>query len=213
MIPLNRVLTDSDRELLAPTMKRMLEYWPEMYWRKIADSMVQFAFCYQTVLDLTGRSDDVDTVLSAGSHEDIATECLKIDAYSVVGIDPVLNCDLHTFMQRAPHKFDFVVSASVLEHTINDEEFICDACSLLRPGGYGVFTMDFKNDWTPGERVPNTSNRFYTEFDLTHRLPRVLGECGCRVVGPQDYSARDRFSWEGISYGFASLVCKKEGSV
>lgn len=192
----------------------MREYWPEMSARKIPDSFVQFAYAYQAVLDLDAEINphtvaDI-SVLSAGSHEDIATECLKLDGFSVVGIDPVWNCDLHTFALRRQRLFKYVVSASVLEHTTDDEEFVADACDLLMPGGYGIFTMDFKNDWSVGQRVPNTSNRFYTTHDLTVRLPAVLKSHGCHVLGTQDYSAVDRFQWEGINYSFASFIFKKD---
>lgn len=207
----NKVLTDTDRTRLADTMDIMSRYWPQMYGRKIPDSMVQFAWTYRTVLDLDYEHDiQIGTILSAGSHEDIATECLKLADHCVVGIDPVINETLHSFTQRLKFaKFDYVVSASVLEHTNNDEEFIADACDLLCINGFGVFTMDFKDDWKPGQRVPNTSNRFYTSYDLTVRLPAILAAHNCSVVGEQDYTAKDRFEWEGINYSFATFVFKK----
>lgn len=184
-----------------------------MFARKIPQSMVQFAFCYAAVLELDAFGIDTDrcsTILSAGSYEDITTECLKTRNFDVVGVDPVLNCDLHTYTQGNSYLYDFVVSASVLEHVENDEEFIADSCNLLLPGGYGVFTMDFKNDWTPGQRVPTTSRRFYTAHDLTVRLPGILSTCNCALVDTPDYSAVDSFSWEGIQYSFASFVFRKK---
>jgi SAM-dependent methyltransferase len=191
-------------------MDTMRKYWPQMYARKIPDSMVQFAFVYDMVLNFDATNDTPGNLLSAGSHEDIATECLKINDFPVVGVDPVINETLRSFKKRLPFMlFDYVVSASVLEHTENDEEFIADACDLLCPGGYGVFTMDFKNDWKPGERLPTTSNRFYTAHDLTVRLPAILAAHNCAIVGEQDYSARDRFQWEGIDYSFATFVFQK----
>lgn len=209
----NTVLTDKHRYELASTIDQMRTYWPEMFSRKIPESMVQFAFAYKAVIELDALIPNIQapdlTVLSAGSHEDIATECLKIDGFSVTGIDPVWNVDLHTFAQRRLRKYKYVVSASVLEHTANDEEFVGDACDLLFSGGYGIFTMDYKDNWSKGQRVPTTSNRFYRNFDLTQRLPKVLNKHGCEVVGPQDYSAQDRFQWEGIDYSFATLIFKK----
>jgi SAM-dependent methyltransferase len=206
----NKVLTDVERDQLCPAMAVMRQNCPEMYARKIAQSMVQFAYAYQTTVDLMPKLFDRSPfVLSAGSHEDIATEAMKHENIAVVGIDPVLNCDLHTFRLRTYEKFDAVVSASVLEHTENDEEFLADSCDLLLPGGIGVFTMDFKNDWTPGQRLPTTSNRFYTAADLTERLPRVLAERNCALVGTSDYSAIDHFQWEGINYSFATFIFRK----
>lgn len=213
-MPTNRVLTDADREKLADTMRTMFQFWPELYNRKIADSMVQFAFCYDTAL-LLGIQAALDTqktpyVLAAGSHEDIATECLKLNGFVVVGVDPVINCDLHTFRLRTSKLFNLVVSASVLEHAENDEEFIADCCDLLLPGGFGIFTMDFKDDWSQGQRVPYTSRRFYTTHDLTIRLPNVLAAHNCELVDEPDYSGKDRFSWENINYSFASFVFRKK---
>lgn len=214
-MPLNRVLTDADRADLASVQETMKSYCPEMFYRKIANSMVQFAFCYNTARQVKRRNfEESPFVLSAGSHEDIATECLKLDGYSVVGIDPVINCDLHTFRQRwYTNEFDIIVSASVLEHVENDEEFVADCCDLLKPGGTAIFTMDFKDDWHPGHRVPTTSRRFYTSYDLMVRLPAVLERHSCRLADSSDYTARDHFQWEGINYSFASFVFIKKDSV
>lgn len=208
----NRVFIDADRERYADTIDRMRRYWPQMFARKIPQSMVQFAFAYQTALDIDNANKDTDgaTVLAAGSHEDIATECLKLDGFAVVGIDPVINEDLHSFVTRAKFaKFDYVVSASVLEHVENDEEFVADCCNLLYPGGYGIFTMDFKDSWHQGERVPTTSRRFYTTADLTHRLVSVLNRHDCVLLDEPNYTAIDNFNWEGIQYSFASFVFRK----
>lgn len=206
----NKVLVDNDRIALAPTTAHMQSMWPELFRRKIPDSMVQFAFAYTIARDLF-ENVSCPFTLSAGAYEDIVTECLKLDGYAIVDVDPHINCDLHTFAQRMPaHIFDLVISASVLEHVENDEEFLNDCCTLLRPEGYGVFTMDFKDDWRPGQRVPYTSRRFYTTEDLTRRLPAVLAQHNCRVVGEQDYSARDTFIYDGINYSFASFIFKKD---
>jgi len=209
----NKVLTDDERTELQPTIQRMQSYWPEMYLRKIAASMVQFAYVYKLARDF---EEEIQTstpyVLSAGSHEDIATECLKLDGFAVVGVDPVWNCELHPFRLRYTGRpFDMVISASVLEHTENDEEFIDDSCALLSPGGFGIFTMDFKDDWRPGQPVPYTSRRFYTSQDLLHRLPAVLTKHHCRLLGDGVYTKRDSFVWDGINYSFASFVFKKDG--
>lgn len=211
---INRVLTDIDRKLFSPTCDFMQKTWPELYSRKIPDSLVQFAFAFDMTLD---RSEEFAVhdlspfTLCAGSYEDIVGECLKIEKFAVIGIDPVLNCELHTFALRTSLKFDMVVSASVLEHVENDEEFVADCCNLLVHGGYGVFTMDFKADWTPGQPVPYTSRRFYTPSDLTGRLRDVLRANSCDLVQEPDYTGRDRFIWDGINYSFATWVFKKHG--
>lgn len=206
---INRVLTDIDRENYENTRQKLQNRWPELYSRKIPDSLVQFCFAYITVTELlkTERA----SILSAGSHEDIVGESLKFDGNSVLDIDPVFNSDLHTFYARHPYLlFDIILSASVLEHVKNDEEFVADCCKFLKPGGYGVFTIDFKADWKPGERVPYTSNRFYTPEDLTGRLRDVLRANSCDLIEEPDYSATDRFVYDGINYGFATWVFRKD---
>lgn len=209
----NTILTDQHRYELASTIAQMRGYWPEMAARKIPDSFVQFAFAYKAVLELDAQvpvsTIEKMSILSAGSHEDIATECLKLDGFCVVGIDPVWNSDLHTFALRKQRKFQYVISTSVLEHTNDDEEFITDSCDLLLPGGYGIFTMDYKDNWSKGQRVPTTSNRFYREYDLVQRLPSVLHNHMCEVVGEQNYNAVDKFEWEGITYSFATFIFTK----
>lgn len=207
---INRVLTDFDRENLQLVCLEMQRMWPELFSRKISDSMVQFAYLYN-YCNNKFYSKDV-AILLAGSHEDIVGECLRYNGFHTVGIDPAINCDLHTFVQRNPkYRVSVVLSASVLEHTENDEEFIADSCSLLIPGGYGVFSMDFKADWHPGQPVPYTSRRFYTPSDLTERLRGVLKTHGCDLVEEPDYTAKDRFVWDGINYSFATWIFRKNG--
>lgn len=204
---MNKVLTDQDRLWLTPVINRMYKEVPEMTNRKIASALVQQAFVANTIMHaLTSKG----IVLNAGAYEDTAGELLRVDGYNVVDVDPAINYDLHTFRLQGPGLFDAVISTSVLEHTTNDEEFLEDCCSLLVPCGIGVFTMDFKDDWMPGERVPSTSNRFYRRVDLEQRLPAVLVRCRCKLVGEPDYSAVDTFSWEGIPYSFATFVFQKD---
>lgn len=206
---INHVLTDKDRAELAAVIDQMRAYWPEMFARKIPQSLVQFAYCYNAVLTLSPKR---GTVLCAGSYEDIVGECLKLDGYSVVGVDPLLNCDLHTFATRTDKKFDVVLSASVLEHVPNDEEFVADCCKLLKPGGIGVFVVDFKDTYIPGDRLPTTDVRFFTRNDLEVRLRSVLKEYGCQLLAKPDYSDADHFNWEGIDYSFAAWIFSKNGN-
>jgi hypothetical protein len=205
---INRVLTDVDRVELQPVCDRMREYWPELYSRKIDRSMVQYAFCYDTVEKLTELGDN-PFVLAIGAQECIASECLKMDGYPVVSIDPVFNCTLNQFSQRHYKKFEFVLAASVLEHVENVEEFIADACHSLHIGGYGVFTLDFNNDYVAGNRLPYTDLRFFNAQDLTGRLRDVLRENNCDLIDEPDYSAADNFQYDGCIYSFATFVFKK----
>ena len=205
---LNRILTDVDRELYKPELDQMYQRIPEMAHNKIASALVQQAFVYTAAISLSPKP--CPFILSAGSYQDTAAELLRFNGYSVYDVDPVINTNLHTFRSRMPdYTYDLVISTSVLEHTTNDEEFISDICHLLVGGGYGILTMDFKDDWTPGQPVPYTSNRFYTRHDLEVRLNDVLTSSGCELVDKPDYSARDTFVWDGINYSFATYVFRK----
>jgi SAM-dependent methyltransferase len=209
-MPINRVLTDIDRHAYEKLRGQIQNRWPELYSRKIGDSLVQFCFAYD-IIDEYANGKSL-RILSAGSHEDIVGESLKFDGHSILDIDPVFNSDLHTFYSRHPYlSFDAILSASVLEHVENDEEFVTDCCRMLVPGGLGVFTMDFKADWKPGQPIPYTSRRFYTPEDLSVRLRAVLRANNCDLVDEPDYSAKDRFMWDGINYSFATWIFKKHG--
>ena len=220
----NRVLCDIDRTWLDGIIREMYDRVPEMSRRKIATAIVQQAF----VVDIARHAFKKGCkVLNAGSWEDTAGELLKLDGYQVTDVDPTINSDLHNFKevylkpvemyvdgiytgQILPELFDGIISTSVLEHTINDEEFIADCCHLLADGGVAILTMDFKNDWQPGQRVPSTSNRFYRRSDLEIRLREILRANNCDLVSEPDYTQQDTFSWEGIPYSFATFVFKKD---
>lgn len=205
---INRILTDADRELYKPTLEAMYQRIPEMAHNKIASALVQQAFVYDTTIELAPKA--CPFILSAGSYQDTAAELLRFNGYSVYDVDPVINTNLHTFRSRmSDYTYDIIISTSVLEHTTNDEEFISDICHLLVHGGYGIMTMDFKDDWTPGQPVPYTSNRFYTSHDLRARLRDILHAFDCDLVDEPDYTAKDTFVWDGINYSFATFVFKK----
>lgn len=208
---INRVLTDLDRNDYKSIIERMYECVPEMTGNKIASALVQQAFVFKQACNL--GSDPVEghaLILSAGSYQDTAAELLRYFGYAVYDVDPVINCDLHTFKPRAHQEYDIIISTSVLEHTTNDEEFIADICDLLIYGGHAILTCDFKDDWTPGQPVPYTSNRFYTKYDLEVRLRNVLKAHGCDLIEEPDYSERDTFVWDGINYSFATYVFRKD---
>lgn len=202
----NKVLTDIDREYYAATVQDMYNWIPEMTSKKISNALVQQAFVYETV-NIFANSHD--RILSAGSYQDTAAELLRFMGWPVYDIDPVVNCDLHTYLQRKHFQHEVIISTSVLEHTINDEEFIADICQLLTPNGIAVLTCDFKDDWIPSEKVPYTSNRFYRKIDLLERLPNIFRQYNCEFVDTPDYSAQDNFIYDGIQYSFATMVFKK----
>lgn len=208
-MPVNRVLTDVDRVALELVEQKMCTYWPELYSRKIHRSHIQYVFCYDAVLALSSTIYHTPRVLAIGAHECIASECLKLDGYSVVGIDPEFNCDLHTFKNRVNQTFDIVLAASVLEHVTNVEEFVADSCQLLAYGGYGVFTVDFQDTYRQGDRLPYTDVQFFTAYDLSVRLRDVLKANGCDLVDEPDYTGNDHFMYDGCDYSFASFVFRK----
>lgn len=211
---INRILLDTDRTAYDYVIQRMYDCVPEMSANKIASALVQQAFVYATAKEYMQNIEE-PMILSAGSYQDTAAELLRFDGCAVYDVDPVINCDLHTFKIRKQLKrnigYDIIISTSVLEHTSNDEEFIADICDLLDTGGYAILTCDFKDDYHAGDNVPYTSNRFYTTYDLTVRLSEILKEHGCTLIDIPDYSAKDTFVWDGINYSFATFVFKKEG--
>jgi len=209
----NRILTDKDRQAYAFEIDLMNKHAPDMMARKIQDAVVQQAFVLHTVIydfahPFYQRTKQLPTVLSAGSWEDTAGETLKKLGYKVWDCDPVVNSDLHTFRLQGHGEFDVVISTSVLEHTENDEEFVADSACLLLPGGMGIFTVDYLNEWDGGG-TPATSRRFYTAHDLEHRLRAILRDNDCDLIDDPDYYAKDRFSWEGYNYSFATFVFTK----
>lgn len=204
---INRTLTDIDREAYKGTIARMYKHVPEMSGNKIASALVQQAFVYDLSIEVAPKP--CPMILSAGSYQDTAAELLRYDGYAVYDVDPVINTYLHTFRNRTSNKYDVIISTSVLEHTTNDEEFIADICDLLVSGGIAILTCDYKDDYKVGNPVPYTSNRFYTSYDLTVRLPAILEAHGCTLVDIPDYSDKDTFVWDGIQYSFATFVFKK----
>lgn len=207
-MPYNKILTDKDRKYHNPTIMRMYRCIPEMTNNKIASALVQQAFVYDAIFSFA-LPGEKELILSAGSYQDTAAELLRFDGFSVYDIDPVINCTLHEFRKRTKQTYDRIISTSVLEHTTDDAEFIADICELLSAGGIAILTCDFKDDWIPGQPVPYTSNRFYTTYDLMERIPAIFRKYNCDFFDIPDYSARDNFVWDGITYSFATMVFQK----
>lgn len=206
---INRLLTDKDRELYAPLIDSMFRVSPEMMKRKIQRANVQQAFILSTVkqcITLGCR------ILSVGCFEDTAYEYLKntpTKASSIVGIDPQINMDLHTYYLHNVSRYDIIFSTSVLEHVENDEEFVGDICKLLNKGGVGILTMDFNNEYRAGDKLPYSDLRFYTKHDLEFRLTKILTDNGCDLVDVPDWSGEPEFIHDGCNYSFATFVFRK----
>lgn len=205
---LNRVLTDKDRLLYEPYSRIFWDKCPDMMARKFPRANVQQYFVYDTVKKLANEE---SSILSVGCYEDTAFEVLRTEYKSIVGIDPMIDYDLASYKSLFPNtKFDIVFSTSVIEHVQDDEMFLDDICYLIKPGGYGVLTMDFNDSYKPGDRLPYTDVRFYTHYDLVYRLQQVLIKNNCVVLEPNNWIGEPDFEYDGCVYSFATFVFKKE---
>jgi len=208
---INRLLTDTDRIQLSPTIKLMWNLCPTTMKRKIERANVQQAFVFDRIINYYKED---NTILSVGCYDDTAFEASVITyGYAVEGIDPQINFDLHTFRQNYNVGFDIVFSTSVIEHVKDDEEFVKDICDLLLPGGYGILTMDFNNNYKVGDSLPATDLRFYTKYDLDIRLRRIIESKGCELVEESDWVGEPEFFHDGCSYSFATFVFRKKKNV
>jgi len=214
----NRLLTDKDRVNFKPLIDDMFRVCPEMMGRKIARANVQQAFvldCVKTLLDK--RYGKPTLMASIGCFEDTAYEYLLRTGTPLVGIDSAINFDMHTFttkivISESP-RFDILFSTSVLEHVEDDEEFMRDMCTLLNPGGYGILTVDYNNNYKPGDMLPYSDRRFYTKYDLDVRLRRIIEDNNCWYVITPDWSGEPDFEHDGCKYSFATLVFKRKSYV
>jgi len=203
--PMNRLLRDDDRTNLQPVIDKMWETIPAMMARKIPEANVQQAFVYSAVKNLYSEG----LILSVGCYEDTAFELLKHEGFTVWGIDPAVNYDLHSYRNLFTHKYEIIFATSVLEHVKNDEQFIRDICYLLKPGGVAILTCDFKNDYKKGNPVPYTDERFYTEAELDVRLRNIIETEGCEYLGETYWKGEPDFWYQGHHYSFATIVFKK----
>lgn len=215
---INRLLTDKDRNHLKPIIQSMWEYCPNVMRRKIDRANVQQAFVLNTVIDFIDlEHPQKKAILSVGCYDDTAYEYLVQTEVPVRGIDPQINQDLHSFYldykDILDARFDIIFSTSVLEHVTDDEGFLDDICKLLAPGGIGILTMDFNNDYRPGDKLPATDLRFYTKYDLEFRLTKVLTDNGCDLVDVPDWSGEPEFTHDGCVYSFSTFVFRKNKDV
>lgn len=209
-IPYNCILDDYARELYEPAISQMFKYAPKMMGRKIPRSTVQHAFVLNSIYKFV---EDIKfpKILCVGSFEDATAECLKVMGYAIEEIDPHINYDLSAFVNLKTTilgSYDIVFSTSVLEHVDNDGEFVAQIGTLLKPGGFAILTCDFENDYKPGDKLPKTDVRFYTERDM-YRL--VAHAKGCYFVGGAYwFVVKPDFFNEGCRYSFATLTLRKD---
>ena len=206
----NRILTDRDREKYAPLIKKMFKVIPEMMGRKFDRANVQQAFGVDMVMKRYKKGDDV---LCVGSYEDTAFEYLKEIGYIMTDIDPQTNgLDLHAFKSSTDRKFDIIFSISVMEHVDHDKGFIIDICSLLKPGGLGILTVDFREDFHTSRKgatnKPGGDFRLYTKADY-ERIAKILARRDCFFVDEFIVDAEPDFEYMGLKYGFSTMVFMK----
>ena len=208
MLSYNRLLTDKDRELYQETIDLMWEFCPQTMLRKIARANVQQAFVLDTVREFADKN---QRILSAGCYEDTAYETLKKLGYKIIGIDPFTKLiSLEQYMDISfENDFYIVFATSVIEHIPNDEIFLDDICKLIKPNGYGILTMDYLDNWKPGDKLPATDIRFYTMVDLKYRLQQVLIKNNCQVVDEGQWEGTPDFRYDGCLYSFATFVFRK----
>jgi len=207
----NRILDDRARRELAPLVERLFELAPETMARKIPRANVQQAFVLDVVEHLASRFPD-PRILCAGCYEDTAYEALVKLGYEVTGIDPVLNRDLETFYRDEPGlegRFHVVFATSVLEHVRHDGLFLMRVSDLLAPGGFAVFTVDFKEGFRPGDPMPREDYRLYTKEDILEHLLPLVPELELLDEPRWDCPEPD-FHYGGVDYTFATLTLRKK---
>jgi hypothetical protein len=202
----NVILNDVYREKYAKTIEYFYEKFPTLMQRKIPRANIQQAWMYNKVLEFSNTDSHV---LCVGNHEDTAYYALRSKMPNLIGIDPLFDYDLASYRQQTPQKFNIVFSTSVIEHVVDDESFIADMCAMLNDNGVGIITCDFNDDY-PNVPKPLVDVRLYTSYDLTVRIPAVLQQYNCTVLGDFEYHNNIDFEYEGCRYGFATLTFRKD---
>lgn len=207
----NRILDDSARAQYRRAVEDMFRLVPEMMSRKIQEANIQQGFIFDTVRCFSSHYEK-PKILCVGSFEDTAAASLKKIGYSIEEIDPVLNYDLDEFFRKGATlkgSYDIVFSTSVLEHVENDELFLVQISELLAPGGVAILTLDYNDQYVPGDLIPDVDCRFYTQQDLKNRLLPLLKNCEL-VDEPKWDCVNPDFVYAGrYRYTFASLVFRK----
>ncbi len=206
----NRILDARAREELAHQVKRLFELAPETMKRKIPEANVQQAFILDAVERLASRFEEPE-ILCVGCREDTAYEALQRLGYRVEGIDPAFNQDLEGFYRSHPEargRYRIVFATSVLEHVRHDGLFLMRVEEILAPGGFALFTMDFKEGFRPGDPLPREDYRLYTRKDILEELLPLVPSLEL-VDEPGWDSPEPDFEYGGVRYTFATLVLRK----
>ncbi len=204
----NGILNDLARIKYEPSIKDLGFYAPKIIKKKIKRANIQQAFVYDTVKYFARMN---SKILCVGGYEDTACYALEKLGYKITNIDPEINCDLDSFFNSETAKknsFDVIFSTSVIEHVPDDLKLFAQVVQLLKPGGYGIFTCDFKYDYKVGDYLFPCNHRFYTKDDLLSRVMPALMDCS--LVDEADWSCSEPdFEHGGLRYTFATLVFRK----
>lgn len=208
---INKILTNSDRQHYQDLILKMYEKIPDMMSRKIPKANVQQAFGIDIVLNELNEHKNIKEMLCVGAFEDTTLAYLESLGYAIEKIDPLINTDLHTFLNRNVTKqYDIIFSISVIEHVQNDNEFIQDICKLLKSNGLAVLTCDFKDNYIIGDPLISTCYRFYTKKDLYHRLNDIIILNNCNLVDTPNWEDPPDFVLDNNIYSFATFVFRKK---
>jgi hypothetical protein len=207
---LNRILDLSACELYAPALEYMHQHLPHMMARKIPRANVQQAFVLDTVLRLiAGRTRP--SLMCVGSFEDTAAAAVTLSGYVVDEVDPVINYDLDTYVTKPSCRlasYDAIFATSVIEHVANDGRFLQHIEDLLTPGGFGILTCDFNDQYSDGDPLPVEDHRFYSTRDFHQRVLPLLSRS--ELVDSPDWRCEvPDFVYGGCHYTFASLVFQR----
>jgi len=210
VVSFNRILDDTARKEYYPVISALHDLLPEMISRKISEANIQQAFVLDTVLKFASRYDSAE-ILCIGSYDDTAAAALKKYGYRMDEVDPVINYDLNTFMQKPSTikgSYDIVFSTSVIEHVRDDELFVKQIAELLAPGGTAILTCDYNDQYKPGDPIPQEDYRFYTQKDFLERLLPLITDCSL-VDTPRWDCPNPDFIYAGCRYTFATFVFRK----
>lgn len=211
-LKLNRILDNEARELYRSAIDFFKNNFPDLIAKKIPEANVQQAFVFDTAVNLA-LNFSRPKILAVGAFEDTAAESLKLLNYDIEFIDPILNYNIETFIDKpnvTAESYDIIISTSVIEHVEKDEKFVQDISYLLRKGGYGILTCDYNNQYKIGDKIPDVDFRFYTKYDLEERLMDAIKDC--KLVTEPKWECNDPdFYLSGIyNYTFATMVFEKE---
>ena len=211
---LNRILDDEARKLYQPAVEKLFELVPKTMSKKIARANVQQGFVFDTVYRLL-KNYNYPKILCIGSYEDTSSMALQKMGYEIEEIDPMINYYLQEFYSKPTTKknsYNIIFSTSVIEHDRDDESFIKCIEGLLAVGGIVVITCDYKDGWKPSDPKPNVDARFYTRYDLEHRLLSYLPNC--KLVDESEWDCpHPDFNYLGkYQYSFASFVIRKKSN-